>query len=86
MTTILFLGGWESPLAIAPFTWVPGVIWFLAKVFLVFFMFSMVKAFVPRYRYDQLMRLGWKVFLPISLFMVVLVAGVLEVTGWGGHS
>ena len=49
-------------------------------------MFAMVKAFVPRYRYDQLMRLGWKVFLPISLFMVVLVAGVLEATGWGGHS
>ena len=61
------------------------MIWFLIKVFLVFFVFAMVKAFVPRYRYDQLMRLGWKVFLPISLFMVVLVAGVLEATGWGGH-
>jgi NADH-quinone oxidoreductase subunit H len=85
MTTILFLGGWLSPLPFPPFTWVPGVIWFLLKAFSVVFMFSMVKAFVPRYRYDQLMRLGWKVFLPISLFMVVLVAGVLEATGWGVH-
>jgi NADH-quinone oxidoreductase subunit H len=65
---------------------VPGVIWFLIKAWSVVFMFSMVKAFVPRYRYDQLMRLGWKVFLPISIFMVVAVAGVLEATGWGAHS
>jgi NADH-quinone oxidoreductase subunit H len=78
MTTILFLGGWLSPIPFAPFTWIPGVIWFVFKVTFVVFMFAMVKAFVPRYRYDQLMRLGWKVFLPISLFMVVLVAGVLE--------
>ena len=84
LTTILFLGGWLSPIPFAPFTWVPGVIWFVLKASLVFFMFAMVKAFVPRYRYDQLMRLGWKVFLPISLFMVVLVACVLEITGWGG--
>jgi NADH-quinone oxidoreductase subunit H len=82
LTTILFLGGWLPPVAIAPFTWVPGIVWFILKVCFVFFMFAMVKAFVPRYRYDQLMRLGWKVFLPISLFMVVLVAGVLQVTGW----
>jgi NADH-quinone oxidoreductase subunit H len=86
MTTILFLGGWTAPIALPPFTWVPGLIWFMLKSLLVFFMFAMVKAFVPRYRYDQLMRLGWKVFLPISLFMVVLVAGVLEATGWGGHA
>lgn len=85
MTAILFLGGWLSPIPFAPFTWVPGVIWFLIKAWAVLFCFSMVKAFVPRYRYDQLMRLGWKVFLPISLFMVVLVAGVLEATGWGAH-
>jgi NADH-quinone oxidoreductase subunit H len=85
MTTILFLGGWLSPLPFPPFTWVPGLIWFLLKAFSVVFMFSMVKAVVPRYRYDQLMRLGWKVFLPISLFMVVAVAGVLEATGWGVH-
>ena len=82
MCTILFFGGWLPPLAVAPFTWVPGVIWFALKATFVFFMFAMVKAFVPRYRYDQLMRLGWKVFLPISLFMVALVAGVLQVTGW----
>ncbi len=82
LTTILFLGGWLPPLAIAPFTWIPGVVWFVLKVCFVFFMFAMVKAFVPRYRYDQLMRLGWKVFLPISLFMVVLVAGFLQATGW----
>jgi len=84
MTTILFLGGWLSPIPFAPFTWIPGVIWFVLKLSLVFFMFAMVKAFVPRYRYDQLMRLGWKVFLPISLVMVVLVAGVLQLGGWGG--
>ena len=82
LTVILFLGGWLPPFPFAPFTWVPGVIWFLAKVVFVFFMFAMVKAMVPRYRYDQLMRLGWKVFLPISLAMVVIVAGVLQVTGW----
>ncbi|MFD2183063.1 NADH-quinone oxidoreductase subunit NuoH [Rhodoplanes azumiensis] len=81
MCTILFLGGWLSPIPFAPFTWVPGVIWFTLKVLLVFFMFALVKAFVPRYRYDQLMRLGWKVFLPISLVMVVVVAGVLQYTG-----
>ena len=82
MATILFLGGWLPPFPVAPFTWVPGVIWFVLKAFFVFFMFAMVKAFVPRYRYDQLMRLGWKVFLPISLAMVVIVAGVLQFAGW----
>jgi NADH-quinone oxidoreductase subunit H len=85
MTAVLFLGGWLPPLPIAPFTWVPGLIWFLIKGWSVVFMFSMVKAFVPRYRYDQLMRLGWKVFLPISLVMVVVVAGVLEFTGLGAN-
>ena len=85
LTTILFMGGWLSPIPFAPFTWVPGVIWFVLKMTLVFFMFAMVKAFVPRYRYDQLMRLGWKVFLPISLAMVVIVAAVLQVTGWAGQ-
>jgi NADH-quinone oxidoreductase subunit H len=82
LTTILFLGGWTPPLAIAPFTWVPGVVWFVIKMSAVFFMFAMVKAMVPRYRYDQLMRLGWKVFLPLSLAAVVIVAGVLQLTGW----
>jgi NADH-quinone oxidoreductase subunit H len=78
LTTILFLGGWLPPFDIAPFTWVPGVVWFVLKVCFVFFMFAMVKAIVPRYRYDQLMRLGWKVFLPLSLAMVVIVAGILH--------
>jgi NADH-quinone oxidoreductase subunit H len=81
MTTILFLGGWLPPVDVVPFTWVPGIIWFLLKATFVFFMFAMVKAFVPRYRYDQLMRLGWKVFLPISLAMVVLTAAFLKITG-----
>jgi NADH-quinone oxidoreductase subunit H len=78
MTTLLFLGGWLPPVDAVPFTLVPGVIWFLIKVTLVFFMFAMVKAIVPRYRYDQLMRLGWKVFLPLSLAMVVLTASYLH--------
>jgi len=82
LTTILFLGGWLPPFEVAPFTWVPGIVWFIIKVCFVFFMFAMAKAMVPRYRYDQLMRLGWKVFLPISLFMVVAVAAVLQFTGW----
>jgi NADH-quinone oxidoreductase subunit H len=82
LTTILFLGGWLPPLDFPPFTWVPGVIWFVLKLCLVFFMFSMVKAFVPRYRYDQLMRLGWKVFLPLSLFMVIATAAFLKLTGF----
>src|SRR5258707_7402735 len=69
MATILFLGGWLPPIAVPPFTWVPGVIWFTLKVFFMFFLFAMAKAIVPRYRYDQLMRLGWKVFLPLSLAM-----------------
>ena len=81
MTTILFLGGWLPPFPIAPFTWVPGVIWFLLKCFFMFFLFAMAKAIVPRYRYDQLMRLGWKVFLPLSLAMVAIVAGVLQYSG-----
>jgi len=81
LTVILFLGGWLPPFDVAPFNWIPGVVWFTLKVILVFFMFAMVKAIVPRYRYDQLMRLGWKVFLPLSLAMVVIVAGVLQYAG-----
>ncbi len=80
LMTILFLGGWLPPVDIAPFNWVPGIFWFILKTFMVFFMISLVKAFVPRYRYDQLMRLGWKVFLPISLFMVFATALVLQLT------
>ena len=82
MGAILFLGGWLPPLPIAPFTWVPGIVWFVAKTWVIVFMFSMAKAIVPRYRYDQLMRLGWKVFLPISLAAVFIVATVLKVMGW----
>ena len=82
MMTILFLGGWLPPINVAPFTWVPGVVWFAAKAVLMFFFIAMAKAMVPRYRYDQLMRLGWKVFLPLSLAFVVIVAGELQVTGW----
>jgi NADH-quinone oxidoreductase subunit H len=78
MGTILFLGGWLSPVPYPPFTWVPGVIWFTLKALFMFFLFAMVKAIVPRYRYDQLMRLGWKVFLPLSLAMVAIVAAVLQ--------
>jgi NADH-quinone oxidoreductase subunit H len=81
MCTILFMGGWLPPFSVPPFTWVPGVVWFTLKLLFVFFMFAMVKAFVPRYRYDQLMRLGWKVFLPLSLAMVAIVAAVLQLTG-----
>nr|WP_207783511.1 NADH-quinone oxidoreductase subunit NuoH [Methylosinus sp. RM1] len=84
LLTILFFGGWLPPVNIAPFTLVPGVIWFVLKVTFFFFFFAMVKAFVPRYRYDQLMRLGWKVFLPISLVMVIVVAGILQFAGSAG--
>jgi NADH-quinone oxidoreductase subunit H len=81
LATIMFLGGWLPPIPYAPFTWVPGIIWFVLKVFFMFFLFAMAKAIVPRYRYDQLMRLGWKVFLPLSLAMVVVVAAVLQFAG-----
>jgi NADH-quinone oxidoreductase subunit H len=81
-TTVLFLGGWLSPIPFAPFTWVPGVVWFLLKLFACLFVFLWVRATLPRYRYDQLMTLGWKVFLPISLGYLVIVAGALELFGW----
>src|SRR5262247_3344616 len=81
MATILFLGGWLPPVDLPPFNWVPGIIWFSLKLLFMFFLFAMAKAIVPRYRYDQLMRLGWKVFLPLSLAMVAIVAGVLQYTG-----
>ncbi len=82
MTTILFLGGWLSPIPFAPFTWVPGPLWFIAKICAVLFMFVWVRATFPRFRYDQLMRLGWKVFLPLSLGWLILTAGVLLAMGW----
>ena len=77
MTAVLFLGGWLPPIDIAPFNWIPGPIWFFIKISLVLFCFLWVRAMFPRYRYDQLMRLGWKVFLPLSLAWVVITAGVL---------
>ncbi|MFN4281999.1 MAG: NADH-quinone oxidoreductase subunit NuoH [Alphaproteobacteria bacterium] len=77
ITTILFLGGWLPPLDIAPLNWIPGPVWFALKIAVLLFVFLWVRATMPRYRYDQLMRLGWKVFLPFSLFWVVLTAGVL---------
>ena len=82
MTSVLFLGGWLAPFGVPPFTWVPGPIWFLLKIAFVLFCFLWVRATFPRFRYDQLMRLGWKVFLPFSLFWLVLTAGVLIATGW----
>jgi NADH-quinone oxidoreductase subunit H len=82
MTAILFLGGWLAPFGVAPFTWIPGVVWFLLKTALMMFCFLWVRATFPRFRYDQLMRLGWKVFLPFSLFWLVLTAGVLTAFGW----
>ena len=77
LTVILFLGGWLPPFDIAPFTWIPGPIWFMAKIVLMLFVFVWIRATFPRYRYDQLMRLGWKVFLPLSMFWVVLTGGAL---------
>ncbi len=82
MTVILFLGGWLPPLDIPPLNWIPGVIWFALKIAMVLFCFIWVRATVPRYRYDQLMRLGWKVFLPFSLLYVVGTAGVLVAFDW----
>jgi NADH-quinone oxidoreductase subunit H len=86
MITILFLGGWLSPIPLAPFTWIPGLIWFVGKISAVLFVMIWVRATFPRFRYDQLMRLGWKVFLPLSLFWLVLTAGVLVFMGWLPHT
>jgi NADH-quinone oxidoreductase subunit H len=82
LTSILFLGGWLPPINAEPFTWIPGPIWFALKIAICLFTFLWVRATFPRYRYDQLMRLGWKVFLPFSLVWLVLTAAVLKLTGW----
>jgi len=82
MTTTLFLGGWLSPLPFPPFTWIPGVFWFLLKVFICLFVFVWVRATLPRFRYDQLMSMGWKVFLPLSLAWLVITASAMEIFGW----
>ncbi|MWV27911.1 NADH-quinone oxidoreductase subunit NuoH [Aurantiacibacter rhizosphaerae] len=84
LNTLLFFGGWLPPVEIEFLYWVPGIVWFLLKTFFFFFMFSWVMATVPRYRYDQLMRLGWKVFLPMSLIFVVVISGWLMLTRYGG--
>ena len=77
MGSILFLGGWLSPIEIFPFNLIPGALWLIFKILFLFILFALVKAIVPRYRYDQLMKLGWKIFLPLSLFWVVLTASYL---------
>ena len=82
LTTLLFLGGWLAPFGVEPFTWIPGVVWFVLKICVVLFVFIWVRATFPRFRYDQLMRLGWKVFLPLSLLWLVITAGVLVAFGW----
>ncbi|MDA1308641.1 MAG: NADH-quinone oxidoreductase subunit NuoH [Proteobacteria bacterium] len=82
MTVVLFMGGWLPIFDIAPFNWIPGPIWFFAKISFVLFCFLWVRATFPRYRYDQLMRLGWKVFLPLSLLWVAVTAGGLVSFGW----
>jgi NADH-quinone oxidoreductase subunit H len=79
--SVLFLGGWLPPFDIAPFTWIPGPVWFIAKISFILFIFIWARATLPRYRYDQLMRLGWKVFLPASLLWVVVTSGFLVATG-----
>ena len=77
MTTILFLGGWLPPFDIVPFTYIPGPIWFFLKITFILFLFLWVRGTLPRYRYDQLMRLGWKIFLPFSILWVVITASFL---------
>ena len=82
LATVLFLGGWLAPFGVEPFTWIPGPIWFILKILAILFIFLWVRATFPRYRYDQLMRLGWKVFLPVSLAFVVITSGALFVFDW----
>jgi NADH-quinone oxidoreductase subunit H len=83
LNAILFWGGWLPPVDWGPLYMVPGIIWLFAKIALFFFIFSWIKATVPRYRYDQLMRLGWKIFLPLSLLFVVLISGYLMIARVG---
>jgi NADH-quinone oxidoreductase subunit H len=84
LNAVLFWGGWLPPVDWAPLYAVPGILWLFAKILFFFFVFSWVKATVPRYRYDQLMRLGWKIFLPLSLFWIFVVSGFLMLTRYGG--
>jgi len=84
LNALLFWGGWLPPLNWAPLYWIPGILWLFAKMAFFFFVFSWVKATVPRYRYDQLMRLGWKIFLPLSILFVVIISGWLMFSRYGG--
>jgi NADH-quinone oxidoreductase subunit H len=84
LNAILFWGGWLPPVDLAPLYWIPGWVWLVVKIGFFFFVFGWVRATVPRYRYDQLMRLGWKIFLPLSITFVVLVSGWLMLTRYGG--
>jgi NADH-quinone oxidoreductase subunit H len=86
LNALIFWGGWLPPLNIGFLYWIPGILWLFAKMMLFFFIFGWVKATVPRYRYDQLMRLGWKIFLPLSLSFVVIVSGWLMLTRYGSPS
>ena len=83
LAAIMFLGGWLPPFNVAPFTWIPGLGWFLIKVCLVLFCFLWFRATFPRYRYDQIMRLGWKVFIPVTLVWIGVIGGVMFLTPWG---
>jgi NADH-quinone oxidoreductase subunit H len=82
LTTILFLGGWLPPINLIPFSWIPGPVWFALKVAFIIFLFLWVRVALPRYRYDQLIRLGWKIFLPLSIAWVIIVASILVAFGW----
>ena len=82
LASVMFLGGWLPPLNIAPFTWIPGFIWFLLKVAFMVFLFLWFRATFPRYRYDQIMRLGWKVFIPVTLVWIVLVGALMQTPLW----
>jgi NADH-quinone oxidoreductase subunit H len=78
LTSLMFLGGWESPLPFAPFTWIPGFFWLMGKIAFVLFLFLWFRATFPRYRYDQIMRLGWKVFIPVTLVWIFVMGAAMQ--------
>ena len=82
LCALMFLGGWLPPLDIAPFTWIPGIFWLLGKIAFLLFVFLWIRATFPRYRYDQIMRLGWKVFIPVTLVWIVLIGGLMQTPLW----
>ena len=83
LASIMFLGGWNAPFAVAPFTWIPGLVWLLMKISLILFFFLWLRATFPRYRYDQIMRLGWKVLIPVTLVWIVVMGVAMFLTPWG---